>query len=65
MDESKKRKVYQPIGTARLLNIIVYLDDEKIYEGMVDDAPQEIKDLKYSEVEIKDKFVYRAYSDVQ
>ena len=54
-----------PIGSARLLNIRVFLDDEVVYEGMVENAPQEIKNLKYSEIEIKDKFIYKVYSDMQ
>ena len=48
-NSNKKRKVYVSIGSGRLLNIRVVLDDNPtpIYEGMVEDAPEEIKDLKY------------------
>ena len=63
--EENKRRIYMPIGSARLLNIRVFLDDEVVYEGMVENAPQEIKNLKYSEIEIKDKFIYKVYSDMQ
>lgn len=63
--EDNERKTYLPIGFARLLNIVVYLDDNKIYEGMVEDAPKEIKDLKYSKVEIGSEFVYKVYSKLQ
>ena len=46
-------KVYDNIGTIRLLNIKVIIDDkETIYEGMVEDAPEDVKKLKYSKIEI-------------
>ncbi len=47
-DNNEKRKVYMSIGSGRLLNIRAILDDNPtpIYEGMVEDAPEEIKDLK-------------------
>jgi hypothetical protein len=61
MDENNKRE-YMQIGLGRLLDIRVFLDNEMIYEGMVEDAPQEVKDLKYSEIEIQDKFIYKVYS---
>lgn len=53
-NSNKKRKVYVSIGSGRLLNIRVVLDDNPtpIYEGMVEDAPEEIKDLKYSKVNV-------------
>lgn len=46
-------KVYDNIGSLRLLNIKVIMDDkDTIYEGMVEDAPEDIKKLKYSKIEI-------------
>ena len=46
-------KVYDNIGSLRLLNIKVIMDDkDTIYEGMVEDAPEEVKKLKYSKIEI-------------
>lgn len=53
------------IGNARLLDIKVILDDkEAIYEGLVDEAPQYIKNLKYSNVEMgSNKMIYYVYSD--
>ena len=46
-------KVYDNIGSIRLLNIKVIIDDkETIYEGMVEDAPEDVKKLKYSKIEI-------------
>ena len=42
-------KVYDNIGSLRLLNIKVIMNDkDTIYEGMVEDAPEDIKKLKYS-----------------
>lgn len=65
-NSNKKRKVYVSIGPGRLLNIRVVLDDNPtpIYEGMVEDAPEEIKDLKYSKVNVASQITYYVYSDV-
>ena len=65
-NSNKKRKVYVSIGSGRLLNIRVVLDDNPtpIYEGMVEDAPKEIKDLKYSKVNVASQITYYVYSDV-
>ena len=54
------------IGSGRLLNIRAILDDNPtpIYEGMVEDAPEEIKDLKYSKVNVASQITYYVYSDV-
>ena len=65
MDENNNKKIYQAIGSARLLDIRVFLDDKIVYEGMVEDAPQEVEHLKYSDIKIKDKFEYQVYSDLQ
>ena len=46
-------KVYDNIGSLRLLNIKVIMNDkDTIYEGMVEDAPEDIKKLKYSKIDI-------------
>ena len=65
-DNNEKRKVYMSIGSGRLLNIRAILDDNPtpIYEGMVRDAPEEIKDLKYSKVNVASQITYYVYSDV-
>ena len=65
-NSNKKRKVYVSIGSGRLLNIRVVLDDNPtpIYEGMVEDAQEEIKDLKYSKVNVASQITYYVYSDV-
>ena len=45
-------KTYGQIGIFRLVKIRVILNDEKvIYEGMIEDAPEQIKKLKYSKLE--------------
>lgn len=54
------RKTYLQIGTARLLDIRVIVDNKIIYEGAVDTAPQEIKSLKYYDVNVNsDKVEYK------
>ena len=46
-------KVYDNIGSLRLLNIKVIMNDkDTIYEGMVEDDPEDVKKLKYSKIEI-------------
>lgn len=59
-----ERKVYQNIGSGRLLNIEVILDDNKtLYTGMVEDAPDWIKQLKYSSVKMGKLMTYFVYSE--
>ena len=59
-----QRKVYQRIGSARLLDIVVILDDTKeIYNGRVEDAPDYIKDLKYSIIKMGKAMTHYVYSD--
>jgi hypothetical protein len=46
-------KIYDNIGSLRLLYIKVVLDDkDTIYEGMVEDAPENVKNMRYSKIEI-------------
>ena len=59
-----ERKVYNEIGLSRLLDIRVIKDDtETLYEGMVEDAPTEIKQLKYSQIKNTDKVNFYVYSE--
>ena len=54
------RKTYLQIGAARLLDIRVIADNKIIYEVAVDTAPQEIKSLKYYDVNVNsDKVEYK------
>lgn len=64
--EETKRKTYMEIGSGRLLDIVVYLDDNLEYEGMVEDAPDYIKALRYSDIQAKNgQIIYKTYSDYQ
>ena len=55
-------KLYDSIGSLRLLNIRVYLDDNNvIYEGMVEDAPDEIKKYRYAKIMIDDDGITNLY----
>lgn len=65
MENSENMRTYLPIEACRLLNIRVILDGENVYEGMVDDAPEEIRKLKYSKVEIGDKNTFYVFSKLQ
>lgn len=47
-----KKDVYYPIGAGRLLNIIVIVDGKEEYKGKVEDAPENIRNLKYSNIEL-------------
>ena len=59
-------KTYMEIGSGRLLDIQVYLDDNEVYSGRTEDAPDDIKALKYSEIEAKNGIIiYKVYSDSQ
>ena len=59
------KKNYGKIDGFRLLNIKVILDDEKlIYEGEVEDAPQEILNLKYSKIGSMNPMELFVYSEV-
>ena len=62
--KSMDRKIYGPIALARHLDIIVILDENKtIYEGNVDEAPEEVRKLKYSKVEMEKPIKYYVYSE--
>ena len=64
-EKNKKRKVYAKIEDMRLLDIIVYYDDELVYEGKTENASDEVKKMKYSEIEMGTPMVLKCYSDVQ
>ena len=63
MENNKSKRIYSKIGDSRLLDIRVLFDNELIYEGMVEDAPPEIKSLRYSQIDIKDKITFHTYSE--
>lgn len=46
-------KLYDNIGSLRLMNIKVIKDNkDTLYEGMVENAPDDIKKLRYAKIEI-------------
>ncbi len=64
MSENNEKRVYTTIGAGRLLDIKVILDGQEVYNGKVEDAPNEIKKLKYSKIESGSKLTYYAYSEL-
>ena len=64
MNEENEKKVYMQIGAGRLLDIKVILDGQEVYNGMVEDAPDEIKQLKYSKVHMGSQITYHVYSEL-
>lgn len=66
LGEYKQMKTYLQIGSGRLLDIQVFLDDIEVYSGKTEDAPDDIKVLRYSEIEAKNGIIkYKVYSDSQ
>lgn len=49
--------MYGKIRESRLLNIEVYQNENLLYKGKIEDAPEEIKDKNYESVQIKDGWV--------
>lgn len=46
-------KLYDNIGSLRLMNIKVIKDNkDTLYEGMVENAPDDTKKLRYAKIEI-------------
>ncbi len=64
MGTDNGKRVYAAIGSGRLLDIKVILDGQEVYSGMVEDAPNEIKQLKYSKVDMDSKITYHVYSEL-
>ena len=59
-----EKKVYNQIGLGRRFNIRVIKDDtETLYEGMVEEAPDDIKQLKYSRIQTTDRVNFYVYSE--
>jgi len=63
MEENNEKKVYDKIGSTKLLDINVVLDGETIYTGLSDDAPDRIKGLWYSKAEMGNPMTFIAYSE--
>ena len=54
---------YGKIGGFRLLNIEVYFNDNLEYTGAVEEAPEEIKQMEYSKVQLGNPTKLFVYSD--
>lgn len=52
-------KYYGKIGEFRKLNIQIFKNDELIYEGEVEDAPDEIKELEYYECHLGNPTIFK------
>ena len=60
----QKSRTYLSIGDGRLLNIRVILDNNLVYERMVENAPDELKQLKYSEVKMGNPITHIVFSQI-
>lgn len=61
--ENQEQKAYLTIGSVRSLDIrVIFEDTEILYEGAVEEAPEEIKILRYSKVENSDKMNFYVYN---
>ena len=61
--ENQERKAYLTIGSVRVLDIrVIFENTEILYEGAVEEAPEEIKKLRYSKVENSDKMNFYVYN---
>lgn len=65
MEYESNKRTYMQIGGGRLLDIQVYLDGNMVYDGILENAPDEIKKLKYSEIQMSNKLIYKVYSELQ
>ena len=61
----ENRRAYLTIGSVRTLDIRVILDEKKIiYEGIIENASEVVKKLRYSKVEKTDKMTFYVYSEL-
>ena len=61
--ENQERKAYLTIGSVRASDIrVIFENTEILYEGAVEEAPEEIKKLRYSKVENSDKMNFYVYN---
>ena len=45
-----EKEVYLNVGSGRLLNVEVYLDDKLVYQGSGEEEPEDIQNLMYSKI---------------
>ncbi len=62
--ETEERRTYLQIGSIKRVDILVYIDDKEVYSGMSDDAPEDIKKLRYSKTTQDNKMNLFVYSDL-
>ena len=61
--ENQERKEYLTIGSVRALaRRFIFEDTEILYEVVVEDAPEEIKRLRYYKVKNSDKMNFYVYN---
>ena len=58
-------KKYEKIGLAKMINIkVIQNDQDVIYEGPVEDAPEEVKNMYYYKITLASKVTtYYVYTD--
>lgn len=65
LEDLKDGKCFSKIGTARLLDIKVILDNNIVYDGPVDKASSDIKDLYYYKTDVQNnKFIFFVDSEM-
>lgn len=57
------KKLYGPISSIRTVSIKVYINDKLEYDGMVEDAPANIKKMKYYDIKIEIGGITNLYVD--
>ena len=63
--ENKNYNEYGKVGNIKLLDIIVNLDGQKIYERLGKNAPERVQNYIYSDVKVGNKIIYNVYSKDQ
>lgn len=57
-EKMEDKRAYMSVGEGRAFNIAVILDDVEVYNGRADNAPEDIKRLKYSKIKADDIITY-------
>ncbi len=58
-------KNYGAIGSFRLLNIkVIWEDNDVLYQGMIEDAPEQIKRLNYAKIDMGDPITLYTYREI-
>lgn len=63
--ENEEKRAYLAIGLLRGLDIKVFFDGTLVYDGMVENAPGDVKRLVYSKITNEGgKMAFWAYSEI-